>query len=80
MDSVRLTIKGKTYDVSVEKVRQIAADFDPKNVTDYYVEFEEKRFPTRQLIRLATESTDSPGSYNAIGALIKLGFTVRYLH
>ncbi len=79
MDSIRITIKNKPYDVSAEKVRQVARDFEPKNPTDYYVEVEGKQFPTRQLTLLAAESTDSPESYNAIVTLIKLGFTVRYL-
>ena len=77
MDNVRrIKIKGAIYEVSEEKIRQVARAYDPETIREYYVEIEGKRFPPTQLIRLITKATAN--SNNAKSFLTKLGFTVYF--
>lgn len=78
MDSIRtMIIKGRAYEVSAKRIRQVARDSDPEKIREYYVEVEGKQFPPKQLIRLVTGTTDSFNSQNARSLLTRLGFTSR---
>ncbi len=78
MNNIRtIIIKGGRYEISAERIRQIAGDYAPDSIRDYYVEVEGKQFPPKQLIRLATGTRDPFNSQNARSVLTKLGFSVK---
>ena len=75
---VSMTIQGEEYTISAEQVREVARNNVPKNIRDFYVEVEGKRFPPKQLIHLVTEAPyQSFNSQNARSVLTKLDFVVR---
>ena len=51
--SVNMTIDQETYEISADKVKQVARDSKPESMRAFYVEVDGKRFPPTQLIRLA---------------------------
>ena len=74
---VTMTIKGQKYTISTEQVREVARKHVPKNIRDFYVEVEGKRFRPTQLIHLVTqERYQSFNSQNARRVLARLGFKV----
>ena len=73
-----MTIQGQEYPISAEQVRKVARRNVPKNIRDYEVEVEGKRFPPKQLIHLVTRAPyQSFNSQNARSVLVKLGFGLR---
>lgn len=70
-------IQGEEYEVREDSLRQVARTHNPERLVGYYIEVEGKKFPPKQLIRLATGTCYTFGSTNARSALTRLGFVVR---
>lgn len=72
-----IQIQGNQYEISDDDVQRVARRHAPGAIVGYYVEAEGKRYPPKQLIRLATGTRDTFNSANARSALTRLGFIVR---
>lgn len=72
-----IQIQGREYRVSDDDVRRVARANAPGSIVGYYVEVNGRRYPPKQLIRLATGTQDVFNSANARSALTRLGFVVR---
>ena len=73
-------IHGKKYEISDDDIRSVARIHNPESLVGYYIEVEGKRFPPKQLIRLATGTRDTFNSANARSALTRLGFPNKSVH
>ncbi len=74
---VLMTIQGRTYEITREVILKAAEREKPRAIRDFYVEIRGKQFPPKQLIRLATGTTNSFNSSNARSVLTRLGFVVK---
>ncbi|RLI82929.1 hypothetical protein DRP04_02770 [Archaeoglobales archaeon] len=81
MATVTKSIKGKMYTVSREDVEKILGELEPepmKGRAKYYVEFEGKKFPIKQVV---AEVTGLPRiaftAKHAYDLLTELGFEVK---
>lgn len=72
-----IQIQGREYEVREDNIRQVARTHNPERLVGYYIEVEGKKFPPKQLIRLATGTRGAFNSANARSALTRLGFVVR---
>lgn len=72
-----IQIQGRKYSISEDDVRRVARAHSAGSIVGYYVEVEGRRYPPKQLIRVATRTRDSFNSANARSALTRLGFVVR---
>lgn len=72
-----IQIHGAEYTISDGDIRQVARAHAPGSIVGYYVEVEGRRYPPKQLIRVATGTRDLFNSANARSALTRLGFVVR---
>jgi len=72
-----IQIQRRDYTISDEDVRRVAQAHAPEPLVAYYVKVEGRRYPPKQLIRLATGTRDRFNSANARSALTRLGFIVR---
>lgn len=73
---VTIRIKGKEYLLSRSDVENAARLESPRRVNSYFVEIGGKRFPPKQLLRLATNSEAVFDTSLAIRALRHIGFDV----
>lgn len=76
-NTTTIQIQGRDYRLTVDDVRRIARLHAPEPLAGYYVEIDSRRYPPKQLIRLATGTRDRFNSANARSALTRLGFVVR---
>ena len=74
-----ITIQGKTYRVTREDILQAAKSQSPERIKTYYVELNGKRYPVKQLLRIATGTTKFFDSSSARSVLTKLHFDVKAL-
>ena len=72
-----IQIQGNEYKISDDDIRRVARTHAPEPLVGYYVEVEGRRYPPKQLVRLATGTRDAFNSANARSALTRLGFAVR---
>lgn len=72
-----IQIQGRDYTISDDDVRRVARLQAAEPLVGYYVEIDSRRYPPKQLIRLATGTRDRFNSANARSALTRLGFVVR---
>ncbi len=77
MPRVTIRIQGEEYEISDDEIRRVARTHAPDSIVRYYVEVEGRRYPPKQLIRLATRTRHAFNSANARSALTRLGFVVR---
>ncbi len=74
---VSMTIRGRYHEISREQVIRASNSASPGSIKRYYVEIDGKKFPPKQLIRLATGTRNPFDSANARSALTRLGFHVK---
>ncbi len=72
-----IQVQGKQYTITEGDVQRVAREYAPDQLVGYYVEVGGRRYPPKQLIRLATGTRDTFNSTNARSALTRLGFVVR---
>ncbi len=72
-----IRFRGEEYRVTREDILAAAKRAAPERITTYYVEIDGRRFPPKQLIRIATGTRQQFNSANARSLLTKLGFTVQ---
>lgn len=72
-----IQIQGRDFTISDDDVRRVAWANVLESLVGYCVEVEDRRYPPKQLIRLATGTCDRFNSANARSALTRLGFIVR---
>jgi len=81
MTTVTKTIKGRTFTVSREDVERVLKSIDPeplKGNAKYYVEFEGRRFPIKQVIAKVTGLPRVAfTAKHAYDILTELGFEVK---
>jgi 5-methylcytosine-specific restriction protein B len=74
--TVSIIIRGVKYEITRDDILRVATSVHPASIRTYYVEVQGKRFPPKQLIRLATGTPWPFNSANARSALTRLGFHV----
>lgn len=74
--AITIQIQGRDYTISAESISALARTHRPEALVGYYVEIDGQRYPPKQLIRLATGTSDRFNSANARSALTRLGFVV----
>jgi hypothetical protein len=52
--TVSIIIRGVKYEITRDDILRVATSVHPASIRTYYVEVQGKRFPPKQLIRLAT--------------------------
>jgi len=60
-----------------EEVSKASHEVPPERITRYFVELHGRRYPPKQLIRLATRRSKNFNSANARSALTRLGFVIK---
>jgi 5-methylcytosine-specific restriction protein B len=72
-----IRFRGEEHRLTREDVLAAAQRSTPERLTTYYVEIDGRRFPPKQLVRVATGTRQQFNSANARSLLTKLGFTVQ---
>lgn len=72
----RVRIKDEEHIVTADDIRSVARSASPLPLTRYFVEIDGRRFPPKQLLRSATQTTKAFDTGVAVRALQALGFTV----
>ena len=74
-----MIIRGQQYRITRDDILRAAHSAAPEPINVYYVEIDGRRYPPKQLIRLATGTRKSFDSMNARAALTRLDFVVKAL-
>lgn len=72
----RIRIKNEEHVLTSDDIVNAARSESPRRINAYFVEIEGRRFPPKQLLRVATKTNQPFDTGVAIRALQALGFTV----
>jgi hypothetical protein len=76
VQQLRIRIKSEEHLLSADDIVAVAKRESPRPLVAYFVEIEGRRFPPKQLLQGATQTTQSFDTGVAVRALQALGFDV----